>query len=323
MADQKRKEIFTLVVVFAGVLLLSALAAYFLAGSRRETPERTTAPQGVRPSPSPATAESPEAMFGIQDERTSRAPQDAPQRTGDTFIDRLFGSQHSTAYIGGDTWLQNMGRIFLRFLLAALLGAALAFRPRKRILALKRNPYVAQTQILLAIVAAALMIIVGDNAARAFGIFAAVSLVRFRTNIRDPKEITVLLISLALGLSSGVGRWDLALILTLFSLLVLWLLEWREPELVFRSMELKVTTRNVVSTQQALRDVFKTHGFDKELRAVDREGAEDSPGSIVYSVDVSPTISTDEISADILAIDGPNVQGIEWDQKKSYSYLYQ
>jgi uncharacterized membrane protein YhiD involved in acid resistance len=319
MANQKRKEIFTLVVVFAGVLLLSALAVYFLGGSRRATPERTTAPEPVRPAASPASTASPDAVFVIPDERTSSAP----ERVGDSFIDRLFGSQHSTAYIGGDTWLQNMGRIFLRFLLAALLGAALAFRPRKRILALKRNPYVAQTQILLAIVAAALMIIVGDNAARAFGIFAAVSLVRFRTNIRDPKEITVLLISLALGLSSGVGRWDLALILTLFSLIVLWLLEWREPELVFRSMELKVTTRNVVSTQQALRDVFKTHGFDKELRAVEREGAEDSPGNIVYSVDVSPTISTDEISADILAIDGPNVQGIEWDQKKSYSYLYQ
>ena len=218
---------------------------------------------------------------------------------------------------------ETMGHLTLRLLLAALLGAALAFRPRKRILALKRNPYVSQTQILLAVVAAALMIIVGDNAARAFGIFAAVSLVRFRTNIRDPKEITVLLISLALGLASGFGRWDLALVLALFSLIVLWLLEWREPELVFRSMELKVITKNVVSTQKALRDVLKTHGFDKELRAVDREATEESPGSIVYSVDVSPTVSTDEISADILAIDGQNVQGIEWDQKKSYSYLYQ
>jgi len=87
------------------------------------------------------------------------------------------------------------------------------FVPGAEYLALKRNPFVAQTQILLAIVAAALMIIVGNNAAaRAFGIFGAVSLVRFRTNIRDPKEITVLLISLALGLAAGVGRWDLALI---------------------------------------------------------------------------------------------------------------
>ena len=308
--SKKNKEIFTLVVVFAGVVLLSAVTVYLIGGARRVTPE--TAP-----------VQRPDAVFGTPEQRATPAPV-APSSEGESVIDQLFGTQQGgSAHLIGATWFETMGRISMRFLLAALLGAALAFRPRKRILALKRNPYVSQTQILLAIVAAALMIIVGDNAARAFGIFAAVSLVRFRTNIRDPKEITVLLISLAIGLASGVGRWDLAVVLTLFSLVVLWLMEWREPELVFRSMELKVITRNVVATQRALRDVFKTHGFDKELRAVDREATEESPGSIMYSVDVSPTISTDEISADILAIDGQNVQGIEWDQKKSYSYLYQ
>jgi len=311
--NQKRKEVFTLIVVFTGVVLLSAFVVYYLTGGNRTTPQRTTT-EAVSSTPQ---AQEPNAVFG-PDERGAPAAQ-----VGDTFIDRLFGTRHSAAYVSGDNWAETIGRISLRFILAALLGAALAFRPRKRILALKRNPYVSQTQILLAIVAAALMIIVGDNAARAFGIFAAVSLVRFRTNIRDPKEITVLLISLALGLASGVGRWDLAVVLAVFSLIVLWILEWREPGLVFRSMELKVTTKDVVSTQKALRDVFRQHGFDKELRAVDREATEESPGSIVYSVDVSPTISTDEISADILAIDGQNVQGIEWDQKKSYSYLYQ
>jgi uncharacterized membrane protein YhiD involved in acid resistance len=311
-SEQKRKqEIITLVVVFAGVLVVTALAVYYLgAGSRSTTP--TTARQAEQPAP---TIEVPGG------EQTVPPPRTGDQ--GDSFIDRMFGIHTSGAHVLGDSWVVTMGRITLRFMLAALLGAALAFRPRRKVLALKRNPYVGQTQILLAIVAAALMIVVGDNAARAFGIFAAVSLVRFRTNIRDPKEITVLLISLALGLASGVGRWDLALVLAIFSLAVLWLLEWREPELVFRSMELKVTTKNVVSTQKALRQVFKQHGFDKELRAVDREASEESPGSIVYSVDVSPTVSTDELSADILALDGQNVEGIEWDQKKSYSYMYQ
>ena len=320
MRSQRKKEVFTLIVVFAGVLVLSALVVYFLTGERRTTPERPAPDRSTPEAAARPTEQQPDAILGLPDQSTSPAPQ---TRGEDTFIDRLFGTQHTSGYVAGDTWLETMGRISLRFLLAALLGAALAFRPRKRVRALKRNPYVSQTQILLAIVAAALMIVVGDNAARAFGIFAAVSLVRFRTNIRDPKEITVLLISLALGLASGVGRWDLAIVLALFSLIVLWILESREPQLVFRSLELKVITRNVVSTQQALREVFKTHGFEKELRAIDREAAEDSPGSIVYAVDISPTISTDEISADILAIEGPNVQGIEWDQKKSFSYLYQ
>jgi len=304
MKQNRKREIVTLVVVFLGVLLVSALAVYFI-GGRNATPEYTQVQQpgqverepGLRATPSPADNES--------------------------FLDRIMGTRSSDTYVRGERWIQTMGRIGLRLLLATLLGAALAYRPRRRILAIKRNPYVAQTQILLAIVAAALMIIVGDNAARAFGIFAAVSLVRFRTNIRDPKEITVLLISLALGLASGVGRWDLALVLALFSFIVLWILEWREPEQVFRSMELKVRTRNVVSTQRTLRDVFRKHGFDKELRAIDRESSQESPGTIVYSVDVSPTVSTDELSADILDLDGKNVEGLEWDQKKSYSYLYQ
>jgi len=303
----KRKEILTLAIVFAGVLLISAFAVYVIGG------------KGTAPTTTTRQVEEPTAAGRQPLER----PSPTAEPTSGTFIDELFGNRNSDVLVTGERWAATIGRISLRLLLAALLGAALAYRPRKRILALKRNPYVSQTQILLAIVAAALMIIVGDNAARAFGIFAAVSLVRFRTNIRDPKEITVLLISLALGLAAGVGRWDLALILAIFALIVLWLLEWREPQMVSRSMELKVATRNVVATQQALRAILKKHDFDKELRAIDRDVTEESPGSLVYSIDVSPMVSTDELSEELLRLDGNNVEAIEWDQKKSYSYLYQ
>src|ERR1044072_7405417 len=96
--------------------------------------------------------------------------------------------------------------IIIRLFIALIISAILAFRPRRNVPLFRRNLYVAQTQILLAVVAAALMMIVGDNTARAVAFFAAVSLFRFRTNIRDPKEVTVLLISLALGLATGVGH---------------------------------------------------------------------------------------------------------------------
>ena len=313
MKPQRKREIVTLVIVFTGVLLMSGIVVYLI-GNRGTSSQFTQVEQ-------PGQAGQPGRGEPLS--RSSPTPTPAAPQGNETFLDHLMGSGTSEANVRGERWVETMGRIALRLLLAGLLGAGLAYRPRRKILALKQNPYVSQTQILLAIVAAALMIIVGDNAARAFGIFAAVSLVRFRTNIRDPKEVTVLLICMALGLASGVGRWDLGVVLALFSLMVLWLMEWREPEQVFRSMELKVITKDVVLTQRALREVFKRHGFDKELRAVDREATEESPGSIVYSVDVSPTVSTDELSADILALDGQNVEGIEWSQKKSYSYLYQ
>lgn len=309
--DTKRKrEALTLIVVFVLVLGASALAVYLLAGHTVTKEARNQA----------VPSASVEAAPGNAPERR----QDATEIGAETFLDRIFGLPRSQAHVvRGESWGEVMAQITLRLLLAAVLGAALAFRPRPRSLVLKRNPYVSQTQILLAIVAAALMIIVGDNAARAFGIFAAVSVVRFRTNIRDPKEVTVLLISLAVGLAAGFGRWDLALVLTVFALVVLWILEYREAGQVSRAMDLKVATRNVATTQNVLREIFQRHGFDSELRGIERQNSEEPVGSLVYSVDLSQTVTTDELSEEVLARDSANVSSIEWEQKKSFSYMYQ
>lgn len=307
---KQKKETLTLVSVFVLVLLVSAFAVYFLAA-------RTNRPQVSRePVPSSTLEDTSER------EQVAPPPSAQRNRDDDSFLGQIFGNEtQDQSPRSGAGWGEALATLTLRLLLAALLGAVLAFRPRRRII--KRNPYVAQTQILLAVVASALMIIVGDNAARAFGIFAAVSLVRFRTNIRDPKEITVLLVSLAIGLGTGVGRWDLSVVLTLFTLLLLWVLEQREPEQVFRSMDLKISTRDVESTRVALKEVMKRHGFDSELRAVNGPKEGEQLGCLIYSVEISPTITTDELSEEILALDSQNVDGIEWDQKKSSSYVYQ
>lgn len=307
--SKRKKETLTLIVVFLFVLLASAFTVYFLAGksSRPEVPGEAVQQSNREPASEP--------------DLTERRPS-AQRDSNDSLFGRIFATPpQSDAVVRGETWGEVLATLALRLLLAALLGAVLAFRPRRQVI--KRNPYVAQTQILLAVVASALMIIVGDNAARAFGIFAAVSVVRFRTNIRDPKEITVLLISLAIGLGTGVGRWDLAVVLTIFALILLWVLEFREPEQVFRAMNLKITTRNVERTQGLLKEVFQKHGFDSELRAMAGPKDAESLGSVIYKVDVSPKVSTDELTEEILAKDAESIESIEWDQKKSFSYMYQ
>jgi uncharacterized membrane protein YhiD involved in acid resistance len=252
----------------------------------------------------------------------------APQRKSGGGHDDLL-----SLLIGGDQtheqtapardWLTTFAAVTIRLTLAALLAAMLAFRPRRFSLHFKRNPYVAQTQILLAVTASALMMIVGDSTARAFGIFGAASLVRFRTNIKDPKEISVLLISLAIGLSTGVGRVELGVILSLFVLLLLWGMEYRENELVTRSLELTVKTRNIGTTQDALLALFRKYNFDAEMRTIDRPDEKDSMGTVVYYMSVNPSASLDRLSQEILSADPKNVDSVEWDQQKNTSYFYQ
>ncbi|HRH40101.1 MAG TPA: DUF4956 domain-containing protein [Pyrinomonadaceae bacterium] len=213
--------------------------------------------------------------------------------------------------------------IITRLLVSVLLATVLAFRPRKNVHLFERNLYVAQTQILLAAVAGALMMIVGDNAARAFAIFAAVSLVRFRTNIRDPKEVTVLLICLALGLSAGVGRWDLGLTLCIFVLCLLWVLEYKEPEQAVRPMELTIKTRNVDSTNNALQKIFNKFRLETEVRKINAPDEGNPVGSIVHYLNLRLSLSTDFLSSQIITLDRENIEGIQWEQKKSATDIYQ
>lgn len=215
-------------------------------------------------------------------------------------------------------------QIILRLLFAVILSGVLAFRPRKDVPLFRRSLFVSQTQILLAVVAAALMMVVGDSAARAFAIFAAASLVRFRTNIRDPKEITVLLISLALGLAAGVGRWELGIALCLFALALLWLLEFNEQESIFRSMELTVKTTNTDRTQQVLQKIFRRKRLDAEVREIDPPDPEKdgSTGSIVYYLNLPLSLRTDSMSDRILKADSC-IEKIQWSKTKSASDIYQ
>ena len=220
------------------------------------------------------------------------------------------------------SFFETTSSIILHLLIAVALSAALAFRPRKNFPLFRRNFYVAQTQILLSAVAAALMMIVGDNAARAFAIFAAVSIVRFRTNIRDPKEVTVLLISLALGLAAGVGRWDLGLALCGFSLVLLYVLEYNEQEQAIRSMELTVNTKNTESTHELLRKLFKKNRLDAEVRKLEPNNGDGSAGCIQYYLNLRLSLSTDQLSDKILEID-KDVDSIQWSKTKSATDVYQ
>ena len=286
---------------FVVILLGSGLLAYILRDQ-----------SGTVVTPSTTSSEKP-----------SRTPAEEEPKREAPLLGQLFGPDVTgLSPANFSSWESTSARIALRFSLAAFLAALLAFRPRRGVTLSRRNPYVAQTQILMAVVAGAMMMVVGDSAARAFGIFAAASLVRFRTNIRDPKEITVLLVCLGVGLAAGVGRWDMAVILTLFVLLTLAILEFFEQSQVFRSMEVCVGTRNVDQTNEVLKQLFERYGFDSELRQLDRQDEEEPMGKIVYLVNLDTKVSTSKLSDEILSADRENIDSVEWDQQESKTYLY-
>lgn len=61
-----------------------------------------------------------------------------------------------------------------------------------------------------------IMLVIGNEIARAFSLVGALSIVRFRTAIKDPRDVGFVFAALALGMACGTGFYYQAILFTLF-----------------------------------------------------------------------------------------------------------
>lgn len=85
---------------------------------------------------------------------------------------------------------------------------------------------VVQTLIILPLVVAGIVLIVRDRLALAFTLAGVVAAVRFRTNLRDTRDVVFIFLSIAVGFAAGVQTLALGAVLTITFNFVL-LLTWR------------------------------------------------------------------------------------------------
>lgn len=70
--------------------------------------------------------------------------------------------------------------------------------------------------ILLTMITAIVIMVIGNNLARAFGMVGAMSIIRFRTAVKDAADIMFIFFALSIGLAAGVKLYSIAIFGTLF-----------------------------------------------------------------------------------------------------------
>jgi hypothetical protein len=205
------------------------------------------------------------------------------------------------------TQAQIVLQALLALPLAAGLGALLAFRPRRRGTPARSAPVI-QTQIVLSILGAVVMLIVGSSLARAFGIVGIASLIRYRAKIDDPKDAVVMLATLCVGLASGVELYGLAIFTTVFVLAVLWIVESLEPE-QRKTFDLKVVAPDPAVLRADVEAILRRSGVKFELRSA---GTKD----LVYDASLPLSVRTDRIANAILSLQPNGETEVSWEEKK-------
>jgi uncharacterized membrane protein YhiD involved in acid resistance len=192
--------------------------------------------------------------------------------------------------------------------ISAVLGAALALRPKRRGTP-TRTPAVVQTQIILAVVGAVIMLVIGASLARAFGIVGAANLIRYRSKIDDPKDAGVMLCCLAVGLASGVGLFALAVFSTAFLILALAIIESFEPT-KSQQFELKVAVSNdAADLRPRLEQLLNRFQIENSLRTASSE-------ELSYDVKVPYEVETDNVTNAIQKMAKDDKLAVEWGEKK-------
>jgi hypothetical protein len=117
----------------------------------------------------------------------------------------------------------------------------------------------AKSMVMLSIITAFVMMVIGDNLARAFGMVGLISLIQFRTTMKGARDFMFIYFALAIGLATGVGLYAVSLVGTFFVGLIIWVVtEFKPPSQLTQVYTLQVTSSvNAAGEKQHLEASLK------------------------------------------------------------------
>ena len=114
--------------------------------------------------------------------------------------------------------------ILLNLALAFILGMVISLIYKATHKGLSYSQSFMLTNIFVAVIVCMVIMVIGNNLARAFALVGALSIIRFRTVVKDTKDTAYILWALAAGMAAGTGSYFLAISGSAFMTLISYLL---------------------------------------------------------------------------------------------------
>jgi hypothetical protein len=171
-----------------------------------------------------------------------------------------------------------------------------------------------RAQTLLCLAGALTMILIDNSIARAFGVAGAASIIRFRTPVDDPTDTTVLFLLMGLGMASGLGAFDVAIVGTAGVCLALAAFgAVAAPETARRSITIELVSAGREFPHAHVRAVCARHGVILEPC----EWTQDSATRVKYRASVDSQLSLETLGAELMDGGAAGLESVAWEVRKS------
>lgn len=131
--------------------------------------------------------------------------------------------------------IYNPEQVILNLILAFFLGFIISLIYKKTHKGLSYSQSFVLTNIFLAVIVAMVIMVIGNNLARAFALVGALSIIRFRTVVKDTKDTAYIFWSLAVGMAAGTGSYFLAISGTTVMAMIALILNFTNYGSIFKS----------------------------------------------------------------------------------------
>ena len=138
--------------------------------------------------------------------------------------------------------------IIFNLVISFFLGFVISLVYKKTHKGLSYSQSFVLTNIFLAVIVSMVIMIIGNNLARAFALVGALSIIRFRTVVKDTKDTAFIFWSLAVGMASGTSSYFLAVSGTIIISLIALILNYTNYGSIFKS-EFIIQFRNTNFTK--------------------------------------------------------------------------
>jgi len=109
----------------------------------------------------------------------------------------------------------DIWRVVLTILISTGLGLSLAFLYLKTFKGTFYSQSFVHTLVIVSVVIAMIIMVIGSNIGQAFALAGALSIIRFRSAIRDPRDVAFIFFAMGSGLACGAGFFVPAIVFVL------------------------------------------------------------------------------------------------------------
>ncbi len=197
-------------------------------------------------------------------------------------------------------------QMVVALVLAFLLCMAIAYFYRETHRGLSYSVSYVHTMILMGVTVSIIMLIIGSNIARAFALVGALSIIRFRTAIKEPRDVAFIFITMAVGMATGTGFYLAAVVFTVFvCAMIYFLFRFDVGSATSGELLLKVHLPENLDYHRVFNEVFIEHLRDHSLISVEtiRGGA---LLELVYSIQFKERVDEAAFLNALRAINGNN-----------------